>query len=278
MFDLLQRNRGPIVFGLYIAIALVLVLVERRGDQRMGVAGSATMQAMSFSQGVANQSLGGIGDWWSRYVDVVGVAEENERLRGELNRLRDENTRLLGVMQENARLRAMLGFEESHPQLELVPARVVGVDTSPFFRVVSIQLRNRDGRLELGMPVVSSAGVVGHISELAGRDAIVTLAVDPRSSVDVLLQRNRARGVLKGLGHEADYQASISYLLRRDRARPGDLVVTSGMGGRFPPDLLVGRVLGIDNATAGMFQSVVVEPAVDFSRLEEVYVIVGTRR
>jgi rod shape-determining protein MreC len=209
-------------------------------------------------------------------MDVVGAKAENVRLREELHRLRDENARLLGVMQENARLRAMVGFDVGHPQLALLPARVVGIEMSPFFRVLSIRIEATDPRLDVGQPVVSSAGVVGHISEIAGRAAEVTLAVDPRSSIDVLLQRNRARGVLKGLGYADSYDAEIAYLLRRDEARPGDIVVTSGMGGRFPPDLVVGRVAQIDDATAGMFQEVTVEPAVDFSRLEEVYIILGT--
>ena len=146
---------------------------------------------------------------------------------------------------------------------------------SRFFRVTSVRLDARDARVEPGQPVVSSAGVVGYVNDVSGRYAEVTLAVDPRASIDVLVQRNRARGVIQGLGRDDDYTSRIAYLMRRDAVRPGDVVVTSGMGGRFPADLVVGRVAGVDDSTAGMFQEVRVEPAVDFARLEEVFIVVG---
>jgi rod shape-determining protein MreC len=276
MLDFIRRHRTGTLFAIFVVVAFGLILLERGRAREMGVVGSATYQATASGQAALDQGLGGVGTWWDRYIDVVGAKAENVRLRDEVNRLRDENARLLGVMQENARLRAMVGFDVGHPQLALLPARVIGIEMSPFFRVISIRIEATDPRLSVGQPVVASAGVVGHISEIAGRSAEVTLAVDPRSSIDVLLQRNRARGVLKGLGHSDSYDAEIAYLLRRDEARPGDIVVTSGMGGRFPPDLVVGRVSQIDDATAGMFQEVTVEPAVDFSRLEEVFIILGT--
>lgn len=273
MFESAYRLRTVALLIVYLAIATGLFFVERRGERPMGVAGTATFHATAAAQNTLYAGGGGLGDLWDRYIDVVGVRSENERLRAEVERLRDENTRLLGVMQENARLRAMVGFSEAHPQLELVAARVVAVDMSRFFRVTSVRLDTRHARVEPGQPVVSSAGVVGYVSDVSGRYAEVTLAVDPRASIDVLVQRNRARGVLRGLGNDDDYASRVAYLMRRDAVRPGDVVVTSGMGGRFPPDLVVGRIASVDDSTAGMFQEVRVEPAVDFSRLEEVFVI-----
>ena len=277
MFGSAYRQRTAALLALYLVVATGLFFSERRSDGPMGLAGSATFHATAAAQDTLHASVGGFGDIWDRHLDLVNVREENERLRAELERLRDENTRLLGVMQENARLRGLVGFEEAHPQLDLVPSRVVAVDMSRFFRVTSVRLEARDARVEPGQPVVSSAGVVGYVNDVSGRYAEVTLAVDPRASIDVLVQRNRARGVIQGLGRDDDYTSRIAYLMRRDAVRPGDVVVTSGMGGRFPADLVVGRVAGVDDSTAGMFQEVRVEPAVDFARLEEVFIVVGSR-
>ncbi len=264
------------MLGVFLITAAALILGGRSSNGTLGIIGSSIYQGTSGVENVTHYAVGGIGTLWDDYLDLVAVGRENEQLRAELGRIRDEHTRLLGVMQENARLRQMVGFAESHPRLELVAATVVAKDLSPFFRVVSVRLHVRDARIAPGMPVVSSAGVVGHVSEVAAGFAEVTLAVDPRSSIDVLIQHNRARGVLQGLGHSDDYRARLAYLLRRDQARPGDVVVTSGMGGRYPAELVVGRVAEVREQSYGLFQEVEVEPAVDFSRLEEVYVIVGS--
>lgn len=260
--------------AVYLVVAAALVLGSR-GDAELGIVGTSVLQVSNAAEDLTHYGLAGVGEAWDDYLDLVAVRRENERLRGELDRLRDEHTRLLGVLQENARLRQMVGFAEAHPQLDLIPARVVAKDVSPFFRVTSIRLDARDSRVRIGMPVVASAGVVGHIDQVAGDYAEVVLAVDPRSRVDVLVQHNRARGVLQGLGHDDDYGARIAYLLRRDEVAVGDVVVTSGMGGRFPPDLVVGRIARVDRRAYGLFQEVEVEPSVDFSRLEEVFIVVG---
>ena len=265
------------MLGVYFLVVLALLLGDRRGDGSLGVGGLGLLQVKTASEDLLRHGLGGLGSAWDDYLDLVDVRRENEQLRAELHRMRDENTRLLGVMQENARLRALVGFAEAHPQMELVPGTVVAKDVSPFFRVVSVRLHVRDPRLVPGLPVVSSGGVVGHVSELAGPYAEVMLTVDPRSSIDVLVQHNRARGVLQGVGHSDDYSARIAYLLRRDQISGGDIVVTSGMGGRYPADIVVGRVSAVGDANYGLFQEASIEPAVDFSRLEEVFVIVGER-
>ena len=274
MFAFLRRFRTALMVAVYLVVAAALVLGSR-GDAELGIVGTSVLQVSNAAEDLTHYGLAGVGEAWDDYLDLVAVRRENERLRGELDRLRDEHTRLLGVLQENARLRQMVGFAEAHPQLDLIPARVVAKDVSPFFRVTSIRLDARDSRVRIGMPVVASAGVVGHIDQVAGDYAEVVLAVDPRSRVDVLVQHNRARGVLQGLGHDDDYGARIAYLLRRDEVAVGDVVVTSGMGGRFPPDLVVGRIARVDRRAYGLFQEVEVEPSVDFSRLEEVFIVVG---
>lgn len=279
MYELLKKYRTPWLLGLYVLVAFGLVLAERRAEPgTLGAAGAFVFRGSAGVEDLIHTGSGGLGRFWDQYLDLVAVREENERLRRELDRVRDEHARLLGVMQENARLRALVGFADAYPTLELEPARVIAKDVTPFFRVITLRIDASGGRIDAGMPVVASAGVVGYVSEVSGRYAQVLLAVDPRSSIDVLVQRNRARGVLVGNGHDNDYTSSISYLLARDEVAPGDVVVTSGMGGRFPPDLVVGRIATVDEREAGIFQQVTVEPAVDFSRVEEVFVVVGDGR
>lgn len=277
MFDLVLRYRRPILITLLLAQPIVLILLGRQsGDPGAGAVGGLGTRLVASAQNLAYEASGGLSEVWNRYVRLVGVAEENERLRREVARLEEERVRLLGVMQENARLRAMVGFQVANPNLDLRPARVIAKDITPYFRVIRIRLDAGEGVAAPGMPVVAPAGLVGQVTTVAGDYCDVMLTVDPDSSIDVLVQRNRARGILQGNGHENDYTAQVAYLLQRDEVHEGDVVVTSGLAGRFPRELIVGHIIEVEGAEPGLFQEVVVRPAVDFSRLEEVFLVTGT--
>jgi len=149
------------------------------------------------------------------------------------------------------------------------------VGLSPAFRVSRIVLDRGDGEVAAGMPVVAAEGVVGRIQRVYGRYADVTLAVDPQSSVDVVLPRTASRGVLKGLGGDNAYTAKVEYLLKGEEVKEDDPVVTSGLGGVFPKDLAVGRVRRIAKTDYGLYQEVEIKPAVDFARLARVLVLLA---
>jgi len=273
MNDLLRRYRDPALVILLLALPLYM-LGSYRGDRsRPGAMSAMTMQAVGSLQSQGDGVIGRVGRLWDDYVDLIDVKAENRRLVIENARLREENIRLQGILQENARLAALVGFKSARPTLHLVPARVIAADVSPYFRVLRIRIDTGEHLVEPGMPVVAAEGVVGQIEVVAGRYSDVMLAVDPRSKIDILTQSNRARGIL--VGHDNDYLAQISYLLRRDEVEEGDIVVTSGRGGRFPKELPVGRIRAIDAQAYGLYQNAWVEPVVDFSRLEEVFVVVG---
>ena len=208
------------------------------------------------------------------------LQRDNARLVAENDVLREEKARLIGVLQENERLRALVGFKRAHPDYTLIPAQIIARDTTPFFRVLSLSVASlpeeQEGRLRPGQPVLVAAGVVGQIHEVHDRYATVLLLCDPRSRIDVISQRNRAHGIVSGLGHERDYHATISYLSEKDHVRPGDVMVTSGLGGQFPPELRVGEVLTVAPDERGLFQRVTIEPSVDFARVEEVFVLIGS--
>ena len=96
------------------------------------------------------------------------------------------------------------------------------------------------------MPVLTPEGVVGRINRVSGKTSDILLPVDPRSSIDVVIPRTGGRGILRGKAGENGYRCSIEYLVRGEQAREGDLVVTSGLGGTFPRDLAVGKVIARD--------------------------------
>ena len=110
------------------------------------------------------------------------------------------------------------------------------------------------------MAVVAPAGVVGRVQRVFGRYCDVLLAADPKSSIDVVVARTGGRGVLKGIAGGDRYRTRIEYLERKDEAAEGDLVVTCGLGGFFPRDLPVGRIVKVDRRGFGLYQEAEVQP------------------
>ncbi len=274
MFDRLRSLRHLMVAGLLFVVPLGMMMCGGKDPAAPGESSSPVRWMRSGIGWVGvgqHRALGSLGDVWQRMVGG-DLAEENRRLRKQVDRLREDKSRLIGVLQENTRLRKLLGFKERNTNYELAPAEVVGRDTTPYFRVLTLKLES-EAELAPRMPVVVAGGVVGQIRRTYGSFAEVILVADPRSRIDALSQRNRAQGVVRGLGHERDYLAKISYLKRKDEVREGDVMVTSGMGEVFPPELVIGTVESVRRKERGLFQEALVEPAVDFSRLEEVFVI-----
>jgi rod shape-determining protein MreC len=276
MLDFFEKHRRKLV-----ALLLVLMPVAALGlRDEPGVGAKDSPVVVEWARGgtywtlaATHTSLAWIGDIWDG-IASGGSTGEIERLEEKVARLQEEKSRLIGVLQENARLRELVGFKKQHPEYNLVPARVIGRDTTPYFRVLKLRLKSSE-KLEPRMPVVVADGVVGQIHDVQGHYADVIIVSDPRSRIDAVNQRNRAPGIVQGLGHERDYLARIAYLSQKDEVRKGDVMVTGGMDGVFPKELIVGQVSAVDRAERGLFQEVKLEPSVDFSRLDEVFVITG---
>lgn len=213
-------------------------------------------------------------DVWGSYVYLVDVRSENESLQMELNRARKANQKVAELERENQRLKRMLEFKESF-EGDVLVAQIIGKDTSPFFRVMRISLNRGAGEVKPGMPVMTDQGLVGQIEKSWGSYSDVLLAVDPKSSVDVVIKRNGSRGILKGTGETNRYQCKIEYLLKTDEVRVGDMVFTSGMDKRFPEGIPVGKISRLRKKEFGLFQEVWVDPAIDFSRVRDVFVMVS---
>lgn len=212
------------------------------------------------------------------YVWLVDVQRDNEQLRHRVARLRQEARTLRHQAAENQRLRDLLNLR-SHLRNEAITAHVIGREVSPLFRVVRLRLdRGQRHRVRAGMPVVSNAGLVGQVRRVSGRHSDVLLTVDRTSAVDVVVRPSGARGILRGTGETSRHAARIQYLSQADVVNPGDLVVTSGLGRRFPEGLVVGTVARVHNREFGMHQEVEVVPSVRFSSLDHVVVVTSGPR
>jgi len=219
-------------------------------------------------------AVSGIHRGWRHYIYLVGVQEENERLRRENAQHRFKIKEVNRQLARMKRYEKLLSFRSSH-QVETLGARVVGRETSPFVRALRLRIDRGAREVRPGAPVVTAEGIVGRIGRVYGDYSDVILAVDPKSNIDVVIQRTSGRGLLRGIDGTNRYACRIKYLLRQEEVKIGDLVVTSGVAGVFPKDLLVGRISAVHKRSYGLYQEVEVIPAVDFSTLEEMLVVLA---
>jgi len=161
--------------------------------------------------------------------------------------------------------------------LDAVGAKVIGNDPRGNFRVLTVDKGERDG-IKANMAVMSSDGLVGRVVETAGGFSRVLLITDPNNMVDVIDQRSRARallsGTLTGTALARDFYLSrLEYLERKSDVVKGDVVVTSGLDGMYPPGIPVGTISDVAESPQGVFREAKVVPFTDFTRLEEVIIV-----
>lgn len=268
MLDLLKRYRTLLLAGCLLLTALLFYSYQLRNRQaETGLFYKVILQVTAPLQQVIDRSIETIAEVWDHYLWLIDTATENQKLQSELLLLRAELEQREEIRLENQRLRKLLAFKEAM-EIPVLPARVIAEDASSWFRTVVIDKGSEDGVRE-GLPVVVAEGVVGRSLQVARYQSRVLLLTDASSAVAVLVQSSRSRGICRGEGD----LLTLDYALRRSEIDTGDRIVTSGTGGIFPKGLTVGKVSSVYQAPYGLFQTVKVEPAVDFSRLEEVLVL-----
>ncbi|HEV2281065.1 MAG TPA: rod shape-determining protein MreC [bacterium] len=261
-------RRRLLVWSLLCVIALVILTAQMRSPdgRRIGWIGTAVEAVLAPPATVLARVSGVFADAWGFISEIGTLRMENQRLTVEVARLREENARLRPDARENARLRALLGFKQQLPYRSLA-ARIVGRDPSQWFSTVLVDRGASEG-VARDDPVITSDGVVGHVVETQGSWARVLLVADPRSAVSVVLDRSREVGVVLGKGQTL---LKVTYLSRDADVRPGDLVLTSGLGPIYPRGLPVGSVVSVSRTT--MFQEAVVRPTSDLGHLEDVLIV-----
>jgi rod shape-determining protein MreC len=201
--------------------------------------------------------------------DVTSLRQRNAELEAQVAQL---ETQIISLQQQLTQfhvLSALLDFSRTQPENRYLAAQVIGRDPSPFLHYVIINRGSDDG-LRRGMPVVSSKGLVGRIAAVMPVAARVQLINDPNSRINVRLQPSQAEGLLIG---SLTGEISLDMIPLDAKVEVGDIILTSGLGGNYPANILIGQVTGIRKLEFELFQKASVQPATDFAKLEIVLVI-----
>ncbi|MEJ2263162.1 MAG: rod shape-determining protein MreC [Anaerolineales bacterium] len=205
--------------------------------------------------------------------DMARLTQRNSELEAEVARLQAQ---IIELEQENAQLdvfSALLNFAQAHPENDYLSATVIGRDPNPFLRYIIIN-RGSDEGLRRGMPVVSQQGLVGRIAAVTAGGARVQLITDPSAVVNIRLEESGAEALLSG---SITGEVSLDFIPQDVTIETGDLVLTSGLGGNYPPNILIGRITGVRTQPFELYQNASVQPVVDFSKLQIVSVIINFR-
>lgn len=268
------RDVGVVIFALIVPFSVLRSHLGNPGDSsdfdRKVVQVSTPVQWLA--AGAARQ----LSHVWGEYVYLVDVKSDNARLVFENARLEDRVRKLEQQESENRRLRRLLGLRESIVG-DVVSAQVIGKEVTDFFRVWRLSLDRGTREVRAAMPVIAVGGVVGVVQRVSGDTVDVKLLSDPDLAVDVVVERTGARSIVRGTGDPTKYTMKAQYAERTDEIEVGDLMVTSGVGRRFPKGIPVARVVRVVKREFGIYQEVEAVPTVDFSRLEEALILTSAQ-
>ena len=264
-----HKYHSPVVAAVLLIISLAVISYSASRLSETGFLRKMVLEAAAPVEDAVNVSLKGLHDSWKRYLFLVGMEDENRRLRHGNAVLSEQINHYREGYIEGMRLRKLLNLKGGLTN-RVVAARVVDRSRASLFKTILIDKGTADG-MRVGFPVLSEQGVVGRIIETAWHASQVLLLVDGNSNIDGLIQRSRAQGILQGAGSAG---CNLKYISRVEEVLPGDVVLSSGLAGVFPKGLLLGVVTGVSRKGEGLFQKIDVAPAVDFEKLEEVLALI----
>lgn len=255
---------------LFAAVNIILLSISAKHRHGNSTCDRVVMAGMApFQEGVT-QTIRFCEHVWRYYFSLVTARQESDRLKETLAKIRLEKSQQLESEIACQRFRELLSLDTEIPLSErLLPAQIVGLDPSIWFRTVIINKGVHDG-VSKGMAVIAPEGIVGQIMAASYGYSKVLLLTDRSSAIDALVQRTRTRGIVEG---EAKAYCHFKYVVRKAEISVGDTVVSSGLDGLFPKGLRVGSVTEISKGASAIFQEVSIRPFVDLERLEEVLVI-----
>lgn len=230
------------------------------------------------SSSLATMLFGGIGrslhesgqktrDFFSFFFKIDELKKRNLELSDEIFGLEIDKSRITELEAENAALKKEIGFRDESTNLQLVPAHIIGQDPTAFLDYITVDKGGNDG-LKAGLPVVSQGVLVGQVKEISDHTAKITLITSKDSFVQAMLQDSRAKGIMKG-GISGLFVENIP---SDTEFKVGESIVTSGLDINVPQGILIGKAGKLQSSSSEIFKSIAVEPLVDFSRLELVFI------
>jgi rod shape-determining protein MreC len=261
------RQRSGVLFLAVTLGQILLISAQVNTKSGVPVIERVTFGVFSEVQRGLSGGFSGIRNVWTGYIGLRHLKVENDALK------RDLASAQVAVQEQRALADRTRGLERlldlrEHLQLKTVAAEIIGAAATPDFRTLTIDRGTRDG-VRADMSVIAPAGVVGRLVVPSLRSAKVQLLIDRNAAAGAIIERTRAQGVVVGSG---DDKLRLDYVSEVFDVVAGDVVITSGIDGIYPKGFIIGRIESVERV-GGSYKRILVKPAVDFSALEEVLVV-----
>lgn len=263
-----KKHQTIIIACILLVISLIVLSYSVKQPSEAGLFRKMVLEMAAPIVSAINIPINEVSTAWKRYLFLVGMEEENRRLKKQNDLLANELLQYREGYLEGMRLKRLLKLKESlkYPS---IAARVIAKSQTTLIKTILIDKGTADG-LKIGLPVAAEKGVAGRIIESSWHSSMVLLLIDESSKIDASLQEGRSQGILQGGGAGV---CNLKYIPKTETVKVGDVVISSGLSGVFPKGLFMGVVTIADKNEPGLFQKVQVVPYVDFAKLEEVLIL-----
>jgi rod shape-determining protein MreC len=264
-----SRHRSLVLLAGVIVLQVLLLAVQIKRDSQGRLIRVWTVGAVSPFERAGSYGFDWVRNIWHHYFALQNTTKDNEQLRREIDALKLQNAQLQGKAAEADRLASLLNFRQSHADVPMITARVIGASAGAASQTIQLDRGERDG-IKRNMGVITPDGVVGKVIESYANASQVLLLTDKESGVGAMLSDSRIQSPVGGQGEPL---LVMKYVPNDDSVNLGERVITSGMDRIFPRDLPVGYVIEIKSGNP--FKQIRVKPAANLERLEEVIVLLS---
>lgn len=268
-----DRFKRLIALAVAVALLVALISFSQRERERFWALENAVGEITSPVMRVFSEVNYSFFRTAGFFRDLVELYGENKRLKKEVANLRKIEFEYNELKAENQRLKQLLSLNETKHYKIIANANVVGRDPSNWAKFITID-KGRNSGISVNCVVVTNEGLVGRVVSVSPHTAKVLLITDAQSGVGGRVQRSRDMGIIEGSLEELNYLQMVN-IPRDADIKEGDLIITSGLGGIFPPGIPIGKVEEVLDEGYGLLRRASISPSVRFNRLEEVVVIKG---
>jgi rod shape-determining protein MreC len=267
--QLAGRYRRGLFLTMFLAVSSVLILFN--GTPGVARPQEIGLSVLGFVQGLVSGTVHATGQMGASVVDLTDLQTRYDRAASLVKKYEGNERTLVQLREENRRLREQLNFHQSLPYFN-VPVEVIGKDPSKVYSTLVVNKGYLDG-IRKDMPVVATQngviGLVGKTAQVGLTTSVVQPILDANLFIASRIENTRHEGLVTGRGNNEE-SLLMTYVKKaaQSEIHPGDLVVTAGVDSVYPADLLIGRVRDV---TAKEYQTsldIVLEPVLDFDRLE----------